>query len=101
MVLVKLPVPEPSVVLLSAVVGLWEISQQRPLEVTADPLSSVTLPPETAVFSVIPVTPTVIRTGTGVVSFSLQDCRIGTKPAVKKTMTVIRRKDFMVVRFYQ
>lgn len=49
----KLPVPVPSVVLLSLVVGLCEVLQQTPRAVTDAPPSAVTLPPPDAVVVVI------------------------------------------------
>ena len=47
--LVKLPVPVPSLVVLSAVVGLTLVDQHTPLAVTAAPPLSLTFPPKTAV----------------------------------------------------
>ncbi len=44
-VLVKEPVPLPSVVWLSAIVGFKEVPQQSPRAVTAGPLFDVTAPP--------------------------------------------------------
>ena len=49
MLLVKLPVPDPSVVLLSEMVGLAEVPQQTPLAVTEAPPSDITFPPLAAV----------------------------------------------------
>ena len=46
--LVKLPVPFPLLVILSAVVGLLLIPQTIPLEVIVDPPSFVTFPPDVA-----------------------------------------------------
>ena len=64
MELVKLPVPEPSVVLLSAVVGeLFVLLQQRPLAVTALPPSLVISPPEVAVVKAIDETAVVVIVG--------------------------------------
>ena len=51
--LVKLPVPLPSVVLLSAVVGLEEVLQHTPRAVTIEPPSSVIFPPLCAELSVM------------------------------------------------
>ena len=45
----KLPVPEPSVVLFPAIVGFWDVPQQTPRAVTAEPLSESTVPPPVAV----------------------------------------------------
>ncbi len=61
--LVKVPVPVPSVVLLLAVVGFAEVLQQTPLAVTAAPPSAVTFPPLVAVVWVILVTEVVVRVG--------------------------------------
>ena len=52
----KLPKPAPSVVLLSAIVGLGIVLQQTPLAVTADPPSSVIFPPMVADVVVIVAT---------------------------------------------
>jgi hypothetical protein len=49
MLLVKLPVPVPSVVVLSPVVGVDVVAQQTPRTVTAEPPSSVIFPPDVAV----------------------------------------------------
>ena len=53
MLLVKLPVPVPSLVLLLAVVGFWLVLQQTPRAVTVAPPSEVTFPPLVAVVWVI------------------------------------------------
>jgi hypothetical protein len=55
MLLVKLPVPEASVVLLLAVVGFAVVAQHTPLAVTAPPPSAVIFPPDTAVVEVTEV----------------------------------------------
>ena len=52
MELMKLPVPVPSEVLLSAMVGFWLVLQQTPRAVTAAPPSLVILPPLVTVVSV-------------------------------------------------
>ena len=46
---VKVPVPVPFVVLLSAIVGAVAVLQQTPRAVTENPASLVTLPPPVAV----------------------------------------------------
>ena len=61
--LVKLPVPLPSVVLELLVVGFDEVLQQTPLAVTVDPPSDVTLPPQTALLEVIEDTELVVTVG--------------------------------------
>ena len=53
MLLVKAPVPVPSVVLLSEVVGSADVLQQTPLKVTEAPPSSVIFPPLEAVVEVM------------------------------------------------
>ena len=63
MLLVKLPVPLPSVVWLLLVVGLWLVLQQMPLAVTVLPPALVTLPPPVAVVWVILVTWLVVTVG--------------------------------------
>ena len=65
--LVNTPVPVPSVVLLSAVVGLPAVLQQTPRAVTADPPSELTFPPPEAVVAVMPVTDAVVTIGAAVV----------------------------------
>ena len=47
--LLKLPPPAPSVVILLLIVGVVPIAQHTPLDVTASPPSSVILPPHVAV----------------------------------------------------
>ena len=53
MLLVKTPVPVPSEVWLSAIVGSADVLQQTPLVVTDAPPSSVTSPPLEAVVEVM------------------------------------------------
>ena len=48
MELVKIPVPDPSVVWLLEIVGLTRVLQQTPRAVTVDPPEDVTLPPDVA-----------------------------------------------------
>jgi hypothetical protein len=64
--LVNAPVPVPSVVLLSAVVGSADVLQQTPRAVTAAPPSEVTFPPPAAVAAVIPVIAVVVTVGADV-----------------------------------
>ena len=59
----NVPVPVPSVVLLSDVVGLAEVLQQTPRAETVAPPSEVTLPPEEAVVEAIEVTVVVVTVG--------------------------------------
>ena len=59
----KLPVPVPSVVLSSAVVGLAEVLQQTPLAVTVAPPSGVTFPPLAALVEVTEDTAVVVIVG--------------------------------------
>ena len=56
----KLPVPLPSVVWLSAIVGLAVVLQHIPLAVTLAPPLEVTLPPLVAVVKVMSVTEVVV-----------------------------------------
>ena len=49
----KIPVPEPLLVVLSAVVGVALVDQQTPLAVTVAPPSLVTFPPDAADVAVI------------------------------------------------
>jgi hypothetical protein len=60
----KIPVPDPSVVELCAVVGLLLVDQQIPLAVTAVPPSEVIFPPDTADVRVIELTAVVVSVGT-------------------------------------
>ena len=62
MLLVKLPVPVPSVVLVvKAIVGFWLVLHTTPLAVIAPPPSLVILPPLLAVVEVIEETVVVVR----------------------------------------
>ena len=61
MELVKIPVPEPSEVLLFEVVGFVVVPQQTPLAVIVPPLSAVIFPPLIAVVVVIPYAAVVVR----------------------------------------
>ena len=63
MELVKLPVPEPSIVLLLAVVGFCEVLQHTPRAVTDELPSDVTLPPPVAELAVTPVIASVVTVG--------------------------------------
>ena len=63
MLLEKLPVPEPSVVLLLLIEGPEEEFQQIPRAVTEVPPSLVILPPLLAVVVVIDVMAVVVRVG--------------------------------------
>jgi hypothetical protein len=65
------------------IVGFAEVPQQTPLAVTSAPPSSVTLPPDTAVVVVSPVTAVVVTTG---ISSFLQLLRVAT-PARNATNT--------------
>ena len=60
MLLVKLPVPVPSVVRLSLTVGFWEVLQHTPRAVTVAPPLEVTLPPQVAEVEVMSVTGEVV-----------------------------------------
>lgn len=63
MLLVKIPVPVPLDVVLSAVVGFVVVDQHTPLAVTVAPPSYVTLPPDTADVDVIELTVVVVTVG--------------------------------------
>ena len=60
--LIKLPVPVPSEVWLSPVVGLAEVLQQTPLAVTDAPPLEVTFPPLEALLEVIEDTTVAVST---------------------------------------
>jgi hypothetical protein len=64
--LVKLPVPVPSKVWLSPVVGLADVLQHTPLAVTDAPPLEVTFPPLKALFEVIEDTAVVVTVGIAV-----------------------------------
>jgi hypothetical protein len=64
--LLKTPVPLPSVVLLSAVVGSAALLQQTPRAVTADPPSEAMFPPLEAVVAAMAVTAVVVTVGAAV-----------------------------------
>lgn len=72
MILVKLPVPVPSSVLLSFIVGFWLMLQHTPLTVTVAPPSSVITPPDTEDVWVISTISVVDSVGASNESFSLQ-----------------------------
>ncbi len=61
--LVKLPVPELSVVWLPLAVGFCDVLQHTPLAVTAEPPSLVTLPPLVAVVEVMLLAEVVVTVG--------------------------------------
>ena len=61
--LVKIPVPVPSEVLLSLMVGLTDVLQHTPLAVTDSPPSEVTLPPLDALLEVTEDTAVVVTVG--------------------------------------
>ena len=67
MLLTNIPVPVPSVVWESAVVGVWLVLQQTPRAVTVAPPSEVIFPPLVAVVAAILVAAVVVRIG-GVVA---------------------------------
>ena len=62
--LVKIPIPVPSVVKLSAVVGFGDVLQQTPRAIIAPPPSYVTFPPLDAVVGVILEIGAVVIVGT-------------------------------------
>ncbi len=66
MLLAKLPIPDPSLVLLSFVVGFAVVLQHTPLAVTSAPPSAVMVPPEVAEDSVFDEISIVVRLATAV-----------------------------------
>jgi hypothetical protein len=62
----KVPMPDPSVVLLSFVVGFIVVLQHTPRLETASPLSLVTFPPDIADDGVIEVISVVVTSGTAI-----------------------------------
>jgi hypothetical protein len=84
--LVKLPAPAPSVVLLSATVGVKFVLQHTPRAVTVAPPSDVIVPPHCAVVGVIALTAPVVTEGTGVVGavdLSFEQAKNSSNDAVK------------------
>jgi hypothetical protein len=63
MLLVKVPVPDPSVVWLSEMVGFAEVLQQTPLWVIEAPPSLIPVPPELAVVEVMLEAAVVVTVG--------------------------------------
>lgn len=63
MLLVKEPIPYPSVVLVPSIVGSFLVLQQTPLTIISDFPSLVITPPDFAVVASIEVTGTVVRVG--------------------------------------
>ena len=61
--LVKLPAPAPSVVLLSATVGVVFVLQHTPRAVIVAPPSDIIVPPHCAVVSVMALTAAVVNIG--------------------------------------
>jgi hypothetical protein len=60
----KLPVPEPSLLfVLKEIVGLVLVDHTTPLEVTTEPPSELTFPPEVAVVVVMELEDTVLNVG--------------------------------------
>jgi hypothetical protein len=73
---VKLPVPLPSVVWESEIVGFEAVLQHTPLTVTEELPCEVTLPPPVAVVSVIFVIVVVVTVGGVSSAFFLQVVRV-------------------------
>ena len=61
--LAKEPVPVPSDVLLSAIVGFWFVLQQTPRAVTSEPPSDVISPPDDALVDVTADAVVVVNVG--------------------------------------
>jgi hypothetical protein len=61
---VKLPIPAPSLVLLSAIEGVESVLQQTPRRANVAPPSEIIIPPHSAVVCVISLTAAVLTTGT-------------------------------------
>jgi hypothetical protein len=71
MLLLKLPVPLPSVVVLLAVVGFCDVLQHTPRTVTVAPPDEVTFPPDVAPLDVMFVTVVVVTVGGSVSAVKL------------------------------
>ena len=63
-VLTNTPIPDPSIVLLSSIVGFWLVLQHTPLAETEPLPSFVTLPPQSALVELIFETEFVVTVGT-------------------------------------
>ena len=93
--LTKAPVPVPSLVLSSAVVGLADVLQQTPRAVTLAPPSAATFPPHAAVVVVIPETAAVVTVGVVLVvtlaglpaAVSVKYCSLPATPSYSQTIT--------------
>jgi len=92
--LVKVPIPVPSDVLLFETVGLSEVFQHTPCAVTSAPPSPVTFPPDVAVVWVMADTPDVVTTG-GTGSF-LQEVRHSVVKIINKKDPEILNMDFII-----
>jgi hypothetical protein len=110
--LVKLPAPLPSVVLLAKVLEAWFVVQQTPRAVTGEAPSELTLPPHIADVVVIELTALVKMTGKPIwvtteslgtfglvdlLSF-LQLCIKRDAVKMKKTTKMIRNGHFLFIR---
>ncbi len=62
-ILVKLPVPAPSVVFVLLIVGFEDVLQQTPLDVTGSPPSLEMLPPDIDEMEVIELGAEVVKVG--------------------------------------
>jgi hypothetical protein len=90
----KDPLPDPSVVLVLAVVGFWAVLQQTPRAVTSEPPLFVTLPPDAAVVAVIPETSAVLTSGNVLL---WQNFKTEVSPIARKVINVIFRIRFIEV----
>jgi uncharacterized membrane protein len=94
-------VPEPSAVLLLAVVGFAAVFQQTPRAVTAAPPSAVILPPLCAVVSVKEVTAVVAKVGKpGAVGTGLSGFLQPLKTIIKIKTRIEKNDFFFIIIFF-
>jgi hypothetical protein len=104
--LVKVPLPDPFVVIPSDMVGLWLVLQQTPREVTVVPPSEVISPPLWAIEAVILVRSAIVTVGTVLVVSFLQLNKKDKKIAARNILQIINLNfkgynfNFFIFRFY-
>ena len=87
--LVKMPMPDPFVVIPSDMVGLWLVLQQTPREVTVVPPSDVISPPLVAIEAVILVTAAIVIVGAVLMASFLQLNKKDKSITARNTLQII------------